>query len=166
MARAQAARGLVEHEHPGTLGEAGGHGQALALAAGKGQGMALGAGGEAESGQHRVGGLVAFPMQLGAGAVGEQLVARLLHDQMHEARAPSGGHGRPVHGHGARALAGKPRQAAQERGLAGAVAADDAEHAPGLQGEVEAVQYRRPAAEGHGQAGGLQPGRFGRGGIG
>lgn len=127
--------------------------------------MALGAGGEAESGQHRVGGLVAFPMQLGAGAVGEQLVAGSCMTRCTRPgrrRAATGARPRPR----CRALAGKPRQAAQERGLAGAVAADDAEHAPGLQGEVEAVQYRRPAAEGHGQAGGLQPGRFGRGGIG
>lgn len=46
LARSQAARGLVEHEHPGHPGRGRGHGQALALAAGKGQGMALGAGGE------------------------------------------------------------------------------------------------------------------------
>lgn len=45
------ARGLVEHEGPGTLSDAGGNGQALALTAGKRQGVALGAGGQAEGGK-------------------------------------------------------------------------------------------------------------------
>ena len=76
------------------------------------RGVALGAGGQAEGGKQLVGLSVGQP-QLGAGAVGEQLVAGLLHDEVHRARSLTGGENAPIERHRAGSLPREPRQAAR-----------------------------------------------------
>ena len=71
---------------------------------------------------------------------------------MHRARPLTGGESAPVERHRAGSLPGEPRQAAQQRGLAGAVAAHDAEYAPRRHRKGEPLEHGRLAPEGHGQA--------------
>ena len=157
VAIVQTARGLVENHGAGAREQTGRDGEPLALPARKGERMPVGQALKGKRGLHLRDSLLvaqatfhairaARAGELIVDRAAEQLVSRLLHDQVHAPRAFPCAQRHAVDLDRSRPLLEKAGHAAGERRFPGPVAPDEADHTTRGEVEVEPVQDRRRAA--------------------